>query len=96
MGLFDFLKRKKKHNSEDQRREILLQKGRITDGVIIDSEINANGEELVHYHYNIHGVIFESSDILTDEQKKTPINYAPGANVGIRFDPRNHHNSILV
>ncbi len=96
MGLFNFLKRNKKNDTAQSRREILLNKGRITDGVIIDSEINEDGEEVVRYHYNIHGVAFESFDILNEEQKKVPIKYAPGANVGIRFDPKNHHNSILV
>ena len=96
MGFFDFLKRNKNKDLYAHRRERLLSKGRITDGVIIDSEINDNGDEIVHYQYSIHGVDFESSEILTEEQKKTPIKYAPGASVGIRFDPRNHHNSILV
>lgn len=96
MGLFNFLKRNKLDNSAEKRREILLQRGRITDGTIIDTEIDEDGVEIVRYHYSIHGVIFESSDVLTEEQKKTPIKYAPGAAVGIRFDPKNHHNSILV
>ena len=96
MGLFSFLQRNKKDNFAEKRRDILLKKGRITDGTIIDSEIDDNGEELVRYHYSIHGVIFESSDLLNEEQKKTPIKYAPGAGVGIRYDPKNHHNSILV
>lgn len=96
MGLFDFLKRDKKENTAQTRRDHLLKHGRICDGVIIDSEINEDGDEIVHYHYNIHGVDFESSEILTDEQKVNPLTYAPGASVGIRFDPKNHHNSILV
>lgn len=96
MGFFDFLKRNKVQITEQSRREFLLEKGRITDGIIIESEINEDGEEIVHYNYNIHGVLFESSEILSEEQKSNPIKYAPGANVGVRFDPRNHHNSILV
>lgn len=95
MGFFDFLKRKKHNSSAESLRELLLTKGRITDGVIIDSEINDNGDEVVHYQYSIHGVDFESSEILTDEQKKDPIKYAPGAAVGVRYDPRNHHISTL-
>lgn len=95
MGFFDFLKRNKNNQVQD-RREFLMDKGRITDGIIIDTEINDDGEEIAHYHYFIHGVKFESSEILTDEQKETPIKYAPGASVGIRFDPKNHHNSIIV
>ncbi len=97
MGFFDFLKKKKSQEELAQaRREFLLSKGRITDGIIIDSEINEDGKEIVHYHYTIHGVDFESSEILSDEQKKKPLKYAPGATVGVRFDPKNHHNSILL
>lgn len=79
-----------------ERRDFLIKSGRICDGVIIDSETDENGNEIVIYHYNIHGVEFESSEILTEEQMKNSIKYAPGASVGVRFDPKNHGNSILV
>ncbi|HLM59289.1 MAG TPA: hypothetical protein VK308_00665 [Pyrinomonadaceae bacterium] len=96
MGFFDIFKAKKKVNSEVERREFLLAKGRITDGAIIDSEMTDAGEEIVFYYYNIQGVDFESSEILTAEQRENPLKYAPGAKVGVRFDPKNHGNSMLV
>ncbi len=96
MGLFDIFKREKRQNTEATRREFLLQNGRITDGAIIDSEVSDNGQEIVFYIYNIQGVDFESSEILTAEQRENPLQYAPGAKVGIRFDPKNHGNSMLV
>lgn len=96
MGLFDFLKRKKHDNSAQKRRERLLEHGRITDGTIIDVAINDDGEEVAAYHYNIHGVDFESSELLTEEQRKDRVKYAPGAGIAVRFDPKNHHNSIIV
>jgi hypothetical protein len=96
MGLFDIFKRSKKENSDSIRRDFLRQKGRITDGAIIDSETNEAGEEVVFYIYNIHGVDFESSEVLTDKQRENPLAYAPGAKVGVRFDPKNHGNSILM
>lgn len=95
MGLFDIFKSKKEVDLEAQRREFLLAKGRICDGTIVDSETNEKGEEIVVYFYTIQGVDFESSEILTDEQKQNPLKYAPGAKIGVRFDPRNHGNSIL-
>lgn len=95
MGLLDIFRSKKIVDLEAQRREFLMSKGRICDGTIIDSEINENGEEIVVYFYTIQGVDFESSEILTEEQRKNPLKYAPGAKVGIRFDPKNHGNSIL-
>ena len=96
MGFFDIFKAKKPVKSEIERREFLLTKGRITDGTIIDCETSEAGDEIVYYYYNIQGVDFESSEILTAEQRENPLKYAPGAKVGVRFDPKNHGNSILV
>ena len=96
MGIFNIFRRKEKINSEAKRREELQVNGRITDGTITDSEINEKGDEIVYYFYTIQGVDFESSELLTEEQKSNPLKYAPGAKVGIRFDPKNHGNSMLV
>jgi len=96
MGLFDIFKPKKIVNTESERREFLLTKGRITDGTIIDSETAENGDEIVIYYYNIQGVDFEASEILNAEQRENPLKYAAGAKVGVRFDPKNHGNSMLV
>jgi hypothetical protein len=96
MRFFDIFKSKKRADSEIERREFLQNKGRITDGTIIDGETSESGEEIVFYFYSVQGVDFESSEILTDEQRENPLKYAPGAKVGVRFDPKNHGNSILV
>lgn len=95
MGLFDIFKGKKQGISEAERKEFLLKHGRITEGTIIDSETNANGDEIAYYFYTINGVDFESSDVLDERQRQNPIKYAPGAKVSIRFDPKNHGNSVL-
>lgn len=94
MGLFGIFKKKKKI-SETDRRLILLKNGRITEGTIIDADTNPNGDEIVYYYYTINGVDFESSDILSEQQKSNPIKYAPGAKVNVRFDPKNHGNCVL-
>ncbi len=96
MGLFSIFKRKQETNLESERREFLSKHGRICDGTIIESETTETGEELVYYFYTIQGVDFESSEILTAEQRRDPLQYAPGAKIGIRFDPKNHGNSILM
>lgn len=97
MGIFDrFKTQKKSPPTEISRRNMLLQNGRITEGTIIENEILDSGEEVARYFYSIHGVDFESSDILSDAQKAEAIKYAPGAKVSIRFDPKNHGNCILV
>lgn len=96
MGIFNFLKRKNKDTSPEARRNSLLETGRITDAVILETEINDTGDEIAHYVYSVNGVDFESSEILTNEQRQDRLKYAPGASVAVRFDPRNHGNSIIV
>jgi hypothetical protein len=96
MGIFSRFKKKQAINLEALRIEQLLENGRITEGVIIDSETSDRGEEIVFYVYSVQGVDFESSEILTEEKLLDPLKYAPGAKVGVRFDPKNHGNSMLV
>jgi hypothetical protein len=96
MGIFSRFKKKQAINLEARRIEQLLENGRITEGVIIDSETSERGEEIVFYIYSVQGVDFESSEILTEEKLLDPLKYAPGAKVGVRFDPKNHGNSMLV
>jgi hypothetical protein len=96
MGIFDRFRRKQEVDVETERRERLMRGGRITDGTIIDSETTETGDEIVFYFYSIQGTDFESSEILTAEQLREPLKYAPGAKVGVRFDPKHHGNSMLV
>ncbi len=95
MGIFSFLRRKKADAFEG-RREYLLEHGRITDGVIIDTETRPNGDEVVFYVYSLNGVDFESSELLSEEQKSDPLKFAPGAKVAIRYDSKNQGNSTLA
>ena len=96
MGLFNFLKRKPSVDLNAERRRFLLDHGRITDGRIIDSETLPNGSEVVFYTYSLNGVDFESSELLLPDQLTDPLRYAPGAKVGVRYDPKNQGNSMLV
>lgn len=96
MGIFSRFKKKQAVDLEALRIEQLLENGRITEGIIIDSETSDRGEEIVFYVYSVQGVDFESSEILTEEKLLDPLKYAPGAKVGVRFDPKNHGNSMLV
>ena len=94
MGIIDTILRRKKPDPNARRRG-LLAFGRITDGVIIDSGVNGAGEETVLFLYTLNGVDFEASEILTAEQRLEPVKYAPGACVGIRYDPRNQGNAVV-
>jgi hypothetical protein len=94
MGIFSLFRRKPKRDLETERREFLLSHGRITDGLIIDTETAPRGE-IVFYRYTLNGVDFESSEILTPEQMADPLKYAPGSKVGILYDPKNQGSSML-
>lgn len=95
MGILDLFRRKDGRDPEEVRREFLKSHGRITDGRIIDSEIHRNGGEVVFYRYTLNGVDFESSEILSEEQSREPLKYAPGSKIGILYDPKNQGNSML-
>lgn len=95
MGLLSIFRRNKNVDLEAARRNYLLEKGRITDGRIVDTIVNDRGQEIAVYTYTLGGVDFESSEILTEEQRRNPLKYAPGAKVGVRYDPKNQGNSML-
>lgn len=95
MGLFGFFKKKEKIDPELERRRFLSAHGRITDGRILDTMINSRGEEIAFYLYTLNGVDFESSELLSDAQRRDPLKYAPGAKIGVRYDPKNQGNSML-
>lgn len=96
MRLWPFSGKKEKPPSETERRERLITFGRITDGIIIDTETTPAGEEIVFYIYTLNGVDFESSEVLSPEQRADPLRFAAGAKVGIRYDPKNQGNSMLA
>jgi hypothetical protein len=93
MGLIDRLRRKKEP-TDAERRAHLRKTGRITEGVILDSDI-IGGDEIVYYLYTLNGVDFESSERLDPEQRQDRVKYAPGQKINVRFDPRNQGNSTL-
>lgn len=95
MSIFDIFKKKKVIDLEQQRRDYLNRFGRITDGSIIDTEATETGE-IVFYSYSVHGADYESSEIIAFELTNDSIKYAPGAKIGVRYDPKQHANSILV
>lgn len=96
MSFFNFFKKKPSAEElEVKRLEYLQKNGRIVDGTITESETTEFGE-LVCYVYTVHGADFESSEYLSEEKLENIVKYSPGAKVGVRYDPRNHGNSVLV
>ena len=94
MSIFNIFRKKQNIDLEAKRREYLGKFGRITDGTVIDSE-ETDGGEIIFYAYSVHGADYESSEILSEERTKDALKYAPGAKIGVRYDPRQHANSIL-
>jgi hypothetical protein len=89
--------RRKKADPEVERRTRLLQTGRITEGIIIDTGNDDSGAiKQVYFHYEVSGVEYESSQLLSDEQQERGADYAPGARVTIRYDPHRPGNSVVV
>jgi hypothetical protein len=96
MSFFNIFKKKPTAEElEAKRIEYLRNNGRIVDGTITDSETTDFGE-LVCYVYTVQGADFESSEYLNEEKLQNIVKYSPGAKVGVRYDPRNHGNSLLV
>ncbi|MDT4898071.1 MAG: hypothetical protein QOH25_3148 [Acidobacteriota bacterium] len=89
--------RRKKADPEIERRARLLQMGRITEGVILDTGNDDSGAiRQIYFHYEVSGVEYESSQLLSDKQQEREADYSPGARVTIRFDPHRPGNSIVV
>ncbi len=95
MGFLDIFRRSGQRDLEAERRQFLAASGRITDGRIIDCELTPDGREIVFYTYTLGGVDFESSEILTAEQSRDRLKYAPGSKIGVRYDSKNHGNSMV-
>lgn len=95
MSFLDRFRRKRE--DEASRIARLAKTGRITDGAIIDAISDVEGKILqVTYSYMLAGVQYESSQELSETQQKRPVDYAPGKQITVRYDPRQPANSIVV
>lgn len=97
MSLRNLFRRAKAIDSEEARYERLIKNGRIAEGTILDSDSPTLEETTqIFYIYSVNGADYESSHVLTKEQQTRQKDYAPGAKVSIRYDPRQPGNSIVV
>ena len=88
---------RRKREDEASRIERLSKTGRMTDGRIIDATSDGDGTILqITYTYLLAGVQYESSQELNQAQKQRPIDYAPGRQIVVRYDPRQPANSVVV
>ena len=88
---------RKKIEDEASRIARLSKTGRMADGNIIDAVSDNDGRiTQVTYTYMLAGVLYESSQALSELQQQRPNDYAPGKQIVIRYDPRRPANSIVV
>ena len=93
-----FLKRFRRKTEDEASRIARLSKtGRMTDGQIIDAVSARDGKIVeVVYTYMLAGVLYESSQALSEAQQQRDGDYAPGKQITVRYDPRQPANSIVV
>ena len=95
MSFLDRFRRK----TEDEASRIsrLSKTGRMTDGQIIDAVSDHENKIVqVTYTYMLAGVLYESSQALSEHQQQRDGDYAPGKQIIVRYDPRQPANSIVV
>lgn len=73
----------------------LVQFGRVTEGRVLDSQLDDSGLTTIFYRYNIANVDYETSQKLTADQLQRSQLYVPGASITVRYDPKNPGSSIV-
>lgn len=100
--------KKRKRASEEERehlrRQHLTLSGRIIDGTLLgiddpegERARHPDGPQLLYYSYEISGVVYESSqDVRSLQELIDPEVCRLASAISVRYDPRNHANSIIV
>jgi hypothetical protein len=86
---------------ELERRDMLTEIGRITDGTVIDvQEINSETKSphtMLIYRYDIAGVSYEASQDVTYLRQWINLHSCRlGLPTSVRYDPQNPGNSMVV
>lgn len=94
-------KKKTAAEIERQRRDWLIQIGRITDGTVIDvHEVQPNGHPsatMLIFQYDVGGVSYEASQDVTHLRQWINLHSCRlGLPTSVRYDPQNPGNSIVV
>jgi len=102
-GAYMVFGRKKKTLAEieRERRDWLIQVGRITDGTVIDvQEVVPNGHPaatMLIFQYDVGGVSYEASQDVTHLRQWINLHSCRlGLPTSVRYDPQNPGNSIVV
>lgn len=94
-------RRKTPDQLEQERRLRISEKGRITDGTVIDvNEMQTNGSgelQLLIYHYDVAGVSYEASQDVSSLRHMVDLHSCrAGLMTSIKYDPSNPGNSIVI
>jgi hypothetical protein len=94
-------KKKTPADREYERRMWITQRGRITDGNVMDvHEPDPNGNEpiqLLIYTYDVAGVTYEASQDVTYLRQFIDVHSCRlGLPTSIKYDPQNPGNSIVI
>ena len=94
-------KKKTPAEIERERRDWLIQIGRITDGTVIDvQEVVPNGHPaatMLIFQYDVGGVSYEASQDVTHLRQWINLHSCRlGLPTSVRYDPQNPGNSIVV
>ena len=94
-------KKKTVDEIERDRRDWLIQVGRITDGMVIDvQELASNGHPaatMLIFQYDVGGVSYEASQDVTYLRQWVNLHSCRlGLPTSVRYDPQNPGNSIVV
>lgn len=94
-------KKKTADQIERERRDWLIQVGRITDGMVIDvQELASNGRSaatMLIFQYDVGGVSYEASQDVTYLRQWVNLHSCRlGLPTSVRYDPQNPGNSIVV
>ena len=102
-GAYMVFGRKKKTLAEieRERRDWLIQVGRITDGTVIDvQEVVPNrhpAATMLIFQYDVGGVSYEASQDVTHLRQWINLHSCRlGLPTSVRYDPQNPGNSIVV
>jgi hypothetical protein len=101
VGLLAKRRRKTPEDIERERRLRITQKGRITDGNILDvQELDLNGRgwaQMLIYQYDVAGVTYEASQDITYLRHRVDLHSCRlGLATSVKYDTSNPGDSIVV
>ena len=76
---------------ERRRRAWLVATGKLGDGSLVEIR-----EDHIFYSYAVRGVEYTASQEITTLSEKVPADLSQMPSVGVKYDPRNPANSIVV